>query len=81
MKVGQLVNHAVYGKGSVIAVFESKQLGDGGWPDLSQSSIIKTTNGKSRYDGNLNITVRFDNGGPMGWATNSTNDISELELL
>lgn len=81
MKIGQRVKHEVYGEGTIINVFEQKQTGDGGWPDISQSSIIKQTNGKSRYDGNLNITVKFDNGGPLGWGLNSSNDIKTLQVI
>lgn len=81
MNVGQRVSHPEYGLGTVIAVLQGKQLGDGSWPAIFQSSIIKASNGYSRYEGNLNIAVRFDNGGPQGWAYNATNDIEELILI
>lgn len=29
----------------------------------------------------LNLGVKFDEGGPQGWADKATNDIADLELI
>lgn len=72
MKVGQRVKHAVYGEGTIINVFDTKTVAYGEEPN---------TVGPPRYEGNLNVAVQFDNGGPMGWAFNSSNDTRELQEL
>jgi hypothetical protein len=33
-----------------------------------------------RYTGNLNVFVKFDNGGPQAFAENCTNDIRSLNV-
>jgi hypothetical protein len=51
------------------------------WDKSRQSSITRTTNGESRYSGSLNMVVKFDAGGPMGWANNASNDVRELSVI
>jgi hypothetical protein len=34
-----------------------------------------------RYAGSVNIYVKFDTGGPEGFAENSTNDIKDLQTV
>jgi hypothetical protein len=86
MNVGQRVSHPIYGAGTIIAVQE-KKLGDGknGWPEAKQSSILPTSNGASNYlhlfPESINISIKFDNGGPIGFATNATNNVKDLTLL
>lgn len=76
MKIGQRVKHPIYGEGTIIAIEDSIRLGDGStWDKGSQSSIIRVTNGWSRYAGHLNVAVKFDNGGPQGFALDSTNEL------
>ena len=76
MKIGDRVNHKLYGMGTVISVEDSVKLGDNKtWPRESQSSITRSTNGWSRYTGRLNVGIKFDSGGPQGFAFDSTNEI------
>lgn len=82
MKLGQRVTHLVYGPGTIIAVEDAPKMGDNNtWDRAHQSSIVKTTNGVSKYSGHLNIAVRFDNGGPQGFAINASNEAGELQEL
>lgn len=78
MKVGDRVEHQVYGLGTVVNVEHGKKMGDGGWPKVYQSSIIRLTNGASRYEGTFNVAVKFDNGGPMGFAKDAVNNVDHL---
>jgi hypothetical protein len=82
MRPGLRVKHGVYGLGTIINVEDSVKMGDANnWPKTYQSSINPVTNGSSRYTGALNIAVKFDTGGPMGWAGNASNNIEELEVI
>jgi len=72
MNIGQRVTHPIYGPGTVLVVYNEVP---------NQSTEGEISNAWSRYSGALNLMVKFDNGGPMGWAYNSTNDISELKEL
>jgi hypothetical protein len=72
VNIGQRVTHPVYGPGTVISVS-----GGSNWIVFEEEG----SNGWSRYSGALNLGIKFDNGGPMGWAYDSTNDISELKEL
>lgn len=47
----------------------------------AHSKGIWQSNGASRYTGSLNIYVKFDNGGPQGFADNSTNDVNSLQVI
>lgn len=79
MKVGLRVEHPVYGLGTVVHIEHGKKVGDGGWPRIYQSSITRITNGASRYEGSFNVSVKFDNGGPMGFAKGASNDADLLK--
>jgi hypothetical protein len=82
MKPGQKVYHEVYGEGVVISVEDAPKMGDNNtWDRQNQSSIIRQTNGLSRYSGHLNIGVRFINGGPQGFAVNASNEANELKEI
>jgi hypothetical protein len=74
MIVGLRVEHPIHGLGTVVGIEHGKKLGDGGWPRTYQSSIIRISNGASHYEGNFNIFVKWDNGGPMGFAKGGAND-------
>ena len=63
------VKHPVYGEGVVLSVSNKP----------SSVTYPSKSNGRTRYKGNLNLGVRFDNGGPQGWASRSSNDPAELE--
>ena len=78
-KTGIRVIHPVYGKGTVVNVSDEKALGDSshGWPEVRVGDHI-WANGASRYKGRLNVAVKFDGGGPMGFAENSSNDVKDL---
>lgn len=81
MKPGQRITHPIYGAGTILAVEDSIKMGDNNnWDRTYQSSICRVSNGQSRYDGNLNVAVKFDNGGPQGFATNASNDVKELVI-
>ena len=68
MKVGDRVRHPIYGAGTVLHIEHGKKLGDSGWPKIRQSSIIRISNGLSHYEGTFQVAVKFDNGGPQGFA-------------
>src|SRR5271166_1371841 len=69
MKLGQRLSHEVYGLGTVIHFEDSPKV------DINSES----KNGVSRYSGSINIAVKFDTGGPLGWAVNSSNNVRELK--
>jgi hypothetical protein len=78
-KPGMRVFHPVYGHGTVIAVENTIKMGDhNNWDKAYQSSIIRSTNGLSRYNGHLNIAVKFDDGGPQGFALDASNEAGNL---
>lgn len=82
MKQGQRVSHPVHGLGTIVHVENEIKMGDNNtWDKQYQSSITKETNGVSRYTGHLNVAVRFDNGGPQGFAINASNEAKELQVL
>lgn len=81
MKIGTRVKHETFGLGTVISIEHGKKLGDGGWPRLRQSSIVRISNGDSRYEGIQNLGVKFDTGGPQGWAKDANHNIKELETV
>jgi hypothetical protein len=79
MNLGQRITHPVYGDGTIISIEDSPKVGDNNtWDRLRQSSIIRMTNGWSRYSGNLNISIKFDRGGPQGFALGSSNGIEGM---
>lgn len=80
MKVGLRVEHPVWGLGYVVGIEHGKKMGDSGWPKIYQSSIIKVSNGASHYDGNFNVFVKWDNGGPMGFAKGGANDADLIKV-
>ena|SRR5271154_2635855 len=81
MKVGLRVEHPVYGLGTVVGIEHGKKLGDGGWPKVRQSSIIRISNGASHYEGNFQVSVKFDNGGPQGFAKGGSHDADLLTIV
>ena len=71
MNQGSRITHPVFGLGTILSVerkgeFDNRSYGE---------------NGVSHYDRNLNVAVKFDNGGPMGFAAGSSNDANELKEL
>lgn len=81
MKIGDRVEHPVFGLGTVLHIEHGKKMGDSGWPKTYQSSIIRLSNGWSRYEGNFNVAVKFDKGGPQGFAKDSPNDVDHLKVI
>jgi hypothetical protein len=82
MNPGSRITHPIYGAGIILAVEDTIKMGDNNnWDKSRQSSITRTTNGESRYSGSLNMVVKFDAGGPMGWANNASNDVRELSVI
>jgi hypothetical protein len=73
MNPGQRVKHEIYGLGTIIAVDEGQET------DGVQANI--TGNGWSRYTGAVNISVKFDIGGPQGWAYHASNNIKDLRVV
>jgi hypothetical protein len=56
MKIGNRVEHKIYGLGT----------------------IVESCLGKK---GSLNIAVKFDKGGPMGFAEYASNDVKSLTVV
>jgi len=56
MKIGNRVEHKIYGSGVVVNVLEGKS-------------------------GSLNVAVKFDKGGPMGFAEHASNDVKQLAVV
>jgi hypothetical protein len=76
---GARILHELYGAGTIIAVEESIKMGDhNSWDRTSQSSIIRSSNGASRYAGQINVAVKFDKGGPQGFALDASNSVDSL---
>ncbi len=72
MNLGSHVSHPVFGQGTIVFVARKSEFDNRSYGE----------NGASRYDHNLNVGVKFDNGGPMGFAANSSNDVAQLtEIL
>ena len=71
MNLGSRVSHPVFGSGTIVFVARKSEFDNRSYGE----------NGVSRYDRNLNVGVKFDNGGPMGFAANSSNDVADLKEL
>jgi hypothetical protein len=69
---GEKVVHPLYGFGIILG--ETKEIVKAG----VNGSHLFVLNPRRSRTGAENYAVKFDKGGPMGWAENSSNDISQL---
>jgi hypothetical protein len=70
-EIGTRVKHSQYGIGRVVCIYNT--------PEHKYQE--HGTNGITRYEGNLNLDVLFEKGGPRGWALYSNHDVRELEII
>ena len=92
MIVGSRVQHKVYGLGTVTHVVSEPSRVDRKINSMTpiQNENLKEpgnwhrhSNGRSRNGRNssLNVAVKFDNGGPVGFALSATHDVRSLKKV
>lgn len=83
MTLGDRVRHPIFGFGTIIHVAQRSEYDGRQYPNYNGGSHGQSipSNGESRYKGTPNLGVKFDNGGPVGFAQDASNNIKDLTVV